>query len=398
MLLRFGLNRRRAIGLVQNPDDREVLAELGVKPDHIALIPGSGIDADRFRPIPEPDGPVTVAFVGRMLDDKGVRTLIAAHRMLRGSNIACALLLAGTPDPANPASIPQTEVAGWGREQGVTWLGQVADIATVWRRAHIAVLPSRREGLPKSLLEAAACGRPLIATDVPGCREIVIHEKTGLLVPVDDPQALAAAILRLVRSSQQRIRFGVAARRLVDERFSADLVGKATVALYQRLLEHLTTGPSAMGEFALPEFALIATAGLCSAAVIVLLRPLFAALRAGASECALLPYGADPAGRRRRRRSRRRVCAGRRRRHSVRGSAALAEALPLGAGVILLTIVGAVDDMFPIAAMPRLAAAGRGGHPGGDDRAGGVARRCRSCRSRSSERRRSSPGCGSSIW
>ncbi len=236
MLLRFGLNRRRAVGLVQNPDDREVLAELGVKPDHIALIPGSGIDADRFRPIPEPDGAVTVAYVGRMLDDKGVRNLIAAHRMLRGSNISCALLLAGTPDPANPASIPQTEVAGWGREPGVTWLGHVADIATVWRRAHVAVLPSHREGLPKSLLEAAACGRPLIATDVPGCREIVINEKTGLLVPVDDPQALAAAILRLVRSSQQRIRFGVAARRLVDERFAADLVGKATVALYQRLL------------------------------------------------------------------------------------------------------------------------------------------------------------------
>jgi glycosyltransferase involved in cell wall biosynthesis len=238
LVLRFGLNRRRAIGLVQNPDDREVLADLGVKEDHIALIPGSGIDADRLRPIPEPDGQVTLAFVGRMLDDKGVRTLVAAHRMLRGSNVSCALLLAGTPDPANPASIPQTEIAGWGREPGITWLGHVADIATVWRRAHIAVLPSRREGLPKSLLEAAACGRPLIATDVPGCREIVIHEKTGLLVPVDDPQALAAAIVRLVRSSQQRIRFGVAARRLVDERFAADLVGKATVALYQRLLNN----------------------------------------------------------------------------------------------------------------------------------------------------------------
>jgi glycosyltransferase involved in cell wall biosynthesis len=238
LVLRFGLNRRRAIGLVQNPDDREVLADLGVKEDHIALIPGSGIDADRLRPIPEPDGQVTLAFVGRMLDDKGVRTLVAAHRMLRGSNVSCALLLAGTPDPANPASIPQTEIAGWGREPGITWLGHVADIATVWRRAHIAVLPSRREGLPKSLLEAAACGRPLIATDVPGCREIVIHEKTGLLVPVDDPQALAAAIVRLVRSTQQRIRFGVAARRLVDERFAADLVGKATVALYQRLLNN----------------------------------------------------------------------------------------------------------------------------------------------------------------
>jgi glycosyltransferase involved in cell wall biosynthesis len=237
LLLRLGLKRRRAAGLVQTPDDREALARLGVKPEHIALIPGAGIDADRLRPIPEPDGQVTVAFAGQMAVDNGVRTLIEAQRILRASGILSDLLLAGTPDPADRTSIPQIEVAGWGRESGVTWLGHVSDIATVWRRAHIAVLPSRGgEGVPKSLLEAAAFGRPLIATDVPGCREIVIHEKTGLLVPVDDPQALASAILRLVRSSQQRVRFGVAARRLVDERFAADLVGQAAVALYQRLL------------------------------------------------------------------------------------------------------------------------------------------------------------------
>jgi glycosyltransferase involved in cell wall biosynthesis len=236
-LLRFGLNRHRAVGLVQNPDDRDMLAEVGVKPDHIVIIPGSGIDADRLRPIPEPEGPVTIAYVGRMLDDKGVRNLIAAFRIVRAANKECRLLLAGSPDPANPGSIPQSELAAWGREGGVTWLGQVADIATIWQRAHIAVLPSRREGLPKSLLEAAACGRPLIATDVPGCREVVIADKTGLLVPVDDPKPLAEAMERLVRSSQQRIRLGVAARRLVDERFAADLIGKATVELYQSLLE-----------------------------------------------------------------------------------------------------------------------------------------------------------------
>jgi glycosyltransferase involved in cell wall biosynthesis len=237
ILLRIGLNRHGSVGLVQNPDDRELLISLGVRPEQIALIPGSGIDADRFRPIPEPDGPVTFAFVGRMLADKGVRTLIEAHRMLRESDIECELLLAGTPDPANPASIPENEIAGWTREEGVTWLGHVSDIETVWQRAHIAVLPSRREGLPKSLLEAAACGRPLIATDVPGCREIVINDKTGLLVPPDDPQALAAAMLRLIRSPSQRVRLGVAARRLVDERFSAEIVGKATVELYQKLVE-----------------------------------------------------------------------------------------------------------------------------------------------------------------
>ncbi len=237
-LLRFGMNRKRAIGLVQNPDDNEALARFKVKPSHTELIPGSGIDADLFRPIPEPEGRVTVAFVGRMLQNKGVHTLIAAHRILRESNVVYDLLLAGAPDPGNPTSIAQTELARWGREPGVTWLGHVADVSSIWRRAHIAVLPSRGgEGLPKSLLEAAASGRPLIATDVPGCREIVIPDKTGLLVPVDDPRALAEAVLRLIRSSAQRIRFGVAARRLVDERFSADLVGKATVALYRRLLD-----------------------------------------------------------------------------------------------------------------------------------------------------------------
>jgi glycosyltransferase involved in cell wall biosynthesis len=237
LVLRRGLNRRRAIALVQSPEDRDVLTGIGVDPQRIALIPGSGIDADRFRPIPEPDGLVTVAFAGRMIADKGVGTLIEAHRILLDSGIHCELLLAGTPDRADPTSIPQIVVAGWGGEPGITWLGHVDDISTVWRRAHIAALPARGgEGVPKSLLEAAAFGRPMIATDVPGCREIVIHEKTGLLVPVDDPGALAAAILRLVRSPAQRVRYGVAARRLVDERFAADLVGQATVALYRGLL------------------------------------------------------------------------------------------------------------------------------------------------------------------
>jgi glycosyltransferase involved in cell wall biosynthesis len=237
MVLRRGLNRRHAVGLVQSPEDQDVLATLGVRPDHVAMIPGSGVDSDLFRPVPEPDGPVTVAFAGRMVADKGVRTLVQAQRILIDSGIHCELLLAGTPDPDDPTGIPQIEVAGWGAEPGITWLGHVADISALWRRAHVAVLAARgAEGVPNSLLEAAAFGRPLIATDVPGSRDIVIHEKTGLLVPVDDPGALAAAILRLVRSPSQRVLYGVAARRLVDERFAADLVGPATVAVYRRLL------------------------------------------------------------------------------------------------------------------------------------------------------------------
>jgi glycosyltransferase involved in cell wall biosynthesis len=235
LMLRFFIDRGRNIALVQNPDDRALLLSLGVRADHIALIPGSGVDVDRLHPTPEPDGPVTVAFVGRMLDDKGIRALVAAYRLLRAKGTAVALLLAGTPDPANPASVPEHELEAWSHEPGITWLGHVTDIATVWARAHIAALPSRREGLPKSLLEAAACGRAMIATDVPGCREVVISGQTGLLVPVDDAEALAAAIEALAKAPEQRTRFGAAARRLACERFATDAIGRATTDLYLQL-------------------------------------------------------------------------------------------------------------------------------------------------------------------
>jgi glycosyltransferase involved in cell wall biosynthesis len=145
------------------------------------------------------------------------------------------LLIAGTPDPANPGSVTQAEVEAWSREPGIAWLGYVTDIAGVWRRAHIAVLPSRREGLPKSLLEAAACGRPMVATDVPGCREIAIGGETGLLVPLDDVPALAGAIGELAASPELRARLGRRARALAEARFSAAAIGAAVTQLYLRL-------------------------------------------------------------------------------------------------------------------------------------------------------------------
>ena len=235
-LLRFLVDRRRSVALVQNPDDRSLLQGLGIAAQRIVLIPGSGVDVDRLVPAPEPTGPVTLGFVGRLLDDKGIRVLVAAHRLMRAKGSAVDLLIAGTPDPANPASVPQAEAETWGREPGVTWLGHVDDIATVWARAHIAVLPSRREGLPKSLLEAAACGRPMVATDVPGCREIVIPWQTGLLVTPDAPGALATAIEMLAETPDMRARFGLAARRLAEERFASAAIGRAVVDLYRRVL------------------------------------------------------------------------------------------------------------------------------------------------------------------
>jgi glycosyltransferase involved in cell wall biosynthesis len=229
------MNRRSSCVLVQNPDDRSALHALGIKDDRITLIPGSGVDTERFQPLPEPEGPITFGFAGRLLSDKGVRALVAAHRLLRRQGHDYNLLIAGSPDPANPASVTADELARWQREPGITMLGHIDDITALWRRCHIAVLPSHREGLPVSLLEAAACGRPLVSTDAPGCREIALHEQTGLTVPIEDAPALALAMLQLAQSPILRALYGGAARKLVEDKLSAKIIGQAIVALYDRM-------------------------------------------------------------------------------------------------------------------------------------------------------------------
>ncbi|WP_458760224.1 glycosyltransferase family 4 protein [Afipia sp. TerB] len=234
--LGFLFGRRHSIALVQNPDDRQALQAMGISDRQIALIPGSGVDISALKPLPEPDGPITVGFAGRLLADKGIHALIQAHRLLRQQDPQIRLLIAGEPDPANPASVSRAQAEAWGQEPGITWLGHVDDIVSLWQRSHIAALPSHREGLPKSLLEAAACGRPMVASDAPGCREICLHEQTGLLVPIEDPPALAKAIATLAASPELRARYGAAARQLVIDQMSDKAVGDATVALYRSLM------------------------------------------------------------------------------------------------------------------------------------------------------------------
>lgn len=233
-LLRWLLGRPSSIALVQNPDDRAALLALRVPADQIVCIAGSGVDLERFTPTPEPAGRITVGFVGRLLADKGVHTLVEAHRLLKQRGVEIALQMAGTPDPANPSTVSEMELTQWSAE-GISVLGHVEDIPTFWASTHIAVLPSRREGLPKSLLEAAASGRPMVASDVPGCREVV-GPTTGLLVRVDDPEALANAIETLATSPELRHQMGAAARRDAEARFGNARIARETVALYQKLL------------------------------------------------------------------------------------------------------------------------------------------------------------------
>ena len=229
------LNWPRSRAIVQNPEDRATLRALGVAEARLRLVPGSGVDTDRLQPLPEPAGPVTIAYVGRMLADKGLHSLMAAHRLLRARGLNIQLLLAGTPDPENPTSIAPEALAGWAREPGVEWLGHVTDVAAVWARAHIAVLPSRREGLPLSLLEAAACGRPMIATDVPGCREVVRAGETGVLVPLENASQLADAIAAMASDPAERARMGAAARLRAEREFSVRVITDHITELYCEL-------------------------------------------------------------------------------------------------------------------------------------------------------------------
>lgn len=231
------LTRWNARLVMQNPDDLDLLVQQGiVDRAHAVLIPGSGVDLARFAPSPEPPGPLSAVLVGRMLWDKGVGELVEASRLLRQRGVPLRIRLVGPRDDHNPASIPQATLEQWVKEGLVEWPGQIRDIAALWRDSHIAVLPSYREGLPKSLLEAAASGRPMVATDVPGCREVVRHGETGLLVPARDAAALADALAELAGDAALRRRLGTAARRLAEQRFSDQAIAAAIVELYEKLL------------------------------------------------------------------------------------------------------------------------------------------------------------------
>jgi glycosyltransferase involved in cell wall biosynthesis len=216
-----GLNGSQAV--VQNADDRDELVKRGLaRPDQITLIPGSGIDLRRFTPSAEPTGPVVAMFVGRLLEDKGVRELVAAGEKLKARGGEIGIWVVGDTDPANPRAIPADTIARWSEGGALTFLGKRGDIGELWRHVHIGVLPSYREGLPMSLLEAAACARPIVTTDVPGCRDLVPDGDTGILVPP--------------RDADRRIAMGRAARHLVESKFSRAHVFAQTQTLIQQTL------------------------------------------------------------------------------------------------------------------------------------------------------------------
>ncbi len=234
-VIRRGMRRPGRTMLVQNRDDAALLAERGIPVDKISFIPGSGVDATHFTPTPEVEGKLVAVCVARMLRDKGIVELVEAARILRDENVPIRIRLVGGTD-ANPSSVTPDMLAAWKREGIVDVAGPSRDIAAEYARAHIAVLPSYREGLPKSLLEAAACGRPIVTTDVPGCRGVCNDGENGLLVPPGNSRALAEALARLARDPEMRARMGRAGRRRVESEFAEEIIARETLSLYTRLL------------------------------------------------------------------------------------------------------------------------------------------------------------------
>ena len=235
------LVRRRpeARVLVQNPDDAQFLLERGmVDPEQLVVITGSGVDIQRFAPSPEPPTPPTVILMhSRMLWDKGVSELVEAARQLRARGVPDFVVrLAGDPDVHNPASISLQQLREWSTEGVVEWIGRADDVPAELRRCHIACLPSYREGAPLSLLEAAASGRPIVTTDVPGCREVVHHERNGLLVPVRDAGGLADALERLILDAALRQRLGAYGRERAEREFSSDVVNDKIISTYVQMM------------------------------------------------------------------------------------------------------------------------------------------------------------------
>ena len=228
----------------QNPDDRRLFLDRKiVREARTGLLPGSGIDLDRFTPAgPAPHGPPIFLLIARMLTDKGVGEFVEAAAMVKARHPGARFQLLGGLDPGNRTAIGEEEIRRWGREGVVEYLGPAEDVRPFIAGASAVVLPSYREGLPRSLLEGAAIGRPLIATDVPGCREIVKDGVTGLLCQVRSASSLAAAMARFAEMGvDQREALGKAARAKVEAEFSE----RAVIDAYLAALRPLIRGAAA---------------------------------------------------------------------------------------------------------------------------------------------------------
>jgi glycosyltransferase involved in cell wall biosynthesis len=219
--------------IFQNPDDQQYFTiNRLVNPERIVMIRSSGVDIREYLPRPESKGIPIVILPARLLWDKGVGEFVVAARQIRTSGLSARFALVGDGDDGNPASVHADQLQAWVQEGVIEWWGWKENMKDVYAQAAIVCLPSYREGLPKTLIEAAACGRPIVASDVPGCREVVRHGENGLLVPVRDGSALASALKQLILNSELRCAMGVRGREIAEKEFLMSSVISQTFRVY----------------------------------------------------------------------------------------------------------------------------------------------------------------------
>lgn len=237
-MFRFLLNRPNSFLLLQNSEDRDLLVtEVGVSPEKTTIIRGSGVDVNEFQPTAEVPGTPIVLLSSRMLWIKGISDFVEAAKFLRARGIHARFVLAGDTDLGSPGAIPREKLQEWQNAGSVEWWGHQQSMIRIVQQAAIVCLPSHGgEGVPKALIEAAASERAIVATDVPGCRDIVRHGKNGLLVPPKNPAALADAIAQLLNDAPLRAEMGRRGREIAVNEFSEEKVVQETLALYRQLL------------------------------------------------------------------------------------------------------------------------------------------------------------------
>lgn len=233
---RFVLDRANSRTIFQNIEQLQMFLDAGVvSASNAVLVRGSGVDIGNFTPSPEPQGAVTVLLAARMLREKGIFEFASVAERMRKAGAAIVFRLVGDPDEHNPGSISIEQLRAWHTSGVVEWLGFREDMAALLSQCHIACLPSYGEGLPRFLLEAAASGRAIVTTDIPGCRDIARGGVNALLVSLRDTDSLYAAIKKLADDPQMRNAFGKAGRMLVEQEFSEDMIVQQTLDVYREV-------------------------------------------------------------------------------------------------------------------------------------------------------------------
>jgi glycosyltransferase involved in cell wall biosynthesis len=237
-MYRMAFGHPNQVVIVQNYDDAEVLIKWGVaKSSKIRLVRGSGVDLSKFLHVAEPNGVISICFASRLLRDKGIFEFAAAGRLLRKRGLKVRLLVAGSIDEGNPSSLDSSDLASLQTDYGIEFLGFQRDVGALFQDCNIVCLPSYREGFPKVLLEAAASGRAVVTTDVPGCRDAIIPNMTGLLVSAGSYKELADALQRLIEAPHERLAMGVAGRRLAEREFSVETIVRRHLDIYRELMD-----------------------------------------------------------------------------------------------------------------------------------------------------------------